>query len=48
MRLLATIEDPRVVEQVFTHLGLPSTPVRADPAQPPPPAVANLIADTPA
>ena len=48
MRLLATIEDPRVVEQVLTHLGLPSTPVRADPAQPPPPAVANLFADTPA
>ena len=48
MRLLATIEDPRVVEQILTHLGLPSAPVRADPAQPPPPAVANLFADTPA
>ena len=48
MRLLATIEDPRVVEQVLTHLGLPSAPVRADPAQPPPPAGANLFADTPA
>ena len=46
MRLLATIEAPRVVEQVLTHLGLPSAPVRADPAQPPPPAAANLFADT--
>jgi len=44
MRLLAMIEDPRVVEQVLTHLGLPSAPVRADPAQPPP-AAANLFAD---
>src|SRR5712691_8739800 len=26
MRLLATIEDPRVVEQVLAHLGLPSAP----------------------
>ena len=46
MRLLATIEDPRVVEQVRTHRGLPSAPVRADPAQPPPTAAANLFADT--
>ncbi len=44
MRLLAMIEDPRVVERVLTHLGLPSAPVRADPAQPPP-AAANLFAD---
>lgn len=45
MRLLATIEDPRVVEQTLTHLGLPSAPVRADPAQPPPTTAANLFAD---
>jgi hypothetical protein len=45
MRLLATIEDPRVVEQLLTHLGLPSERVRADPAHPPP---AILFADTPA
>jgi len=32
MRLLATIEDPRVVEQLLTYLGLPSERVRADPA----------------
>ena len=46
MRLLATIEDPRVVEQILAHLGLPSAPVRAGPAQPPPAAAANLFADT--
>ncbi len=45
MRLLATIEDPRVVEQLLTHLGLPSERVRADPAHAPP---APLFADTPA
>ena len=43
MRLLATIEDPRVVEQTLTHLGPPSAPVRADPAHAPP---ATLCADT--
>jgi hypothetical protein len=43
MRLLATIEDPRVVEQLLTHLGLPSARVRADPAHAPP---ATLCADT--
>jgi hypothetical protein len=45
MRLLATIEDPRVVEQLLIHLGLPSERVRADPAHAPP---ASLFADTPA
>jgi hypothetical protein len=43
MRLLATIEDPRVVEQILTHLGLPSARVRADPSHAPP---ATLCADT--
>jgi hypothetical protein len=46
MRLLVTIEDPRVVEQILTHLGLPSAPVRAGPAQPPPTSASNLFADT--
>ena len=45
MRLLATIEDPRVVEQLLTYLGLPRERVRADPAHAPP---ATLCADTPA
>ena len=35
-----------IVEQILTHLGLPSAPVRADPVQPPPAAAANLFADT--
>jgi hypothetical protein len=46
MRLLATIDDPRVVEQILTHLGLPSAPVRADPAEPPPAYTSHLFADT--
>jgi len=45
MRLLATIEDPRVVEQLLIHPGRPSERVRADPAHVPP---APLVADTPA
>jgi hypothetical protein len=45
MRRPATIEDPPVVEQILTHLGLPSERVRADPAHAPP---ATLCADTPA
>ena len=49
MRLLATIDDPRIVEQILTHLGLPSEAVRADPAHSPPAYSApNLFADTPA
>jgi hypothetical protein len=48
MRLVATIEDPRIVEQILTQLGLPSEPVRADPAQPPPASAADLFAETPA
>ncbi len=44
MRLFATIEDPRVVEQILGHRGLPSEPGRADPAQPPPLAAADLFA----
>ncbi len=46
MRLLATIEDPRVAEQILTHLGLPSAPVRAGSAQPPPTSASDLFADT--
>lgn len=46
MRLLATIEDPRVVEQILGHPGLPSEPVRTDSAQPPPLAAADLFAPT--
>jgi len=49
MRLLATIEDPRIVQQILTHLGLPSEPVQADPAHSPPAySATTLFADTPA
>ena len=44
MRLLATIDDPLVIEPILAHLGLSSDRVRADPAQPPPSA-APLFAD---
>jgi len=46
MRLLATIDDPLIIEPILTHLGLPTDRVRADPAQPPPAAllVADIIA----
>jgi len=40
---LATIEDPRVVEHLLIHLGLPSARVRADPTHGPP---VPLVADT--
>ena len=46
MRLFATIEDSRVVEQILGHLGLPSDPVRAGPAQPPPLAATDLFTPT--
>ena len=36
---------PGGVEQILTHLGLPSEPVRADPAQPPPASAADLFAE---
>ncbi len=46
MRLLATIEDPRVVERILTHLGLPSVPVLPAPAHAPPEFVGDLAADS--
>ncbi len=36
MRLLATIDDPLVIEPILAHLGLPTDRVRADLAHPPP------------
>jgi hypothetical protein len=45
MRVLATLEDPRTVEQILRPLGLPSAPVRPDPAQPPPEFVGDPVAD---
>lgn len=47
MRLLATIEDPLVIEPILVHVGLPTDRVRAAPAHPPP-STALLFAGTPA
>ena len=47
MRLLATIEDPLIIEPMLARLGLPSDRVRAAPPQPSSSTVL-LFADTPA
>lgn len=44
MRLLATIENPKVIQAILAHLRLPSELVWADPAQPPPDRAADLFA----
>ena len=46
MRLLATIDDPLVIEPILAHLGLPTDRVRPDPAHPPPaaPLFADIVA----
>jgi len=44
MRLLATIDDPLVIESILAHLGLPTDRVRTDPAHPPPtPLFADIV-----
>jgi len=45
LRLLATIDDPQVVLRLLAHLGLPTDPLRPDPAEPPPGHAADLFAD---
>ena len=42
MRLLATIDDPLVIEPILTHFGLPTDRVRADPP-PPTPLFADIV-----
>jgi hypothetical protein len=37
MRLLATLEEPRVVQKILRHVGLPAEPVAARP----PPAASS-------
>ena len=46
MRLLATIDDPLVIEPILARLPLPTDRVRPDPAQPPPaaPLFADIVA----
>jgi hypothetical protein len=46
MRVVATVEDARVVEPILSQLGLPNA-VRPAPAQPPHPAT-DRFADAPA
>jgi len=45
MRLLATIEDPRVIRQILAHLGLPT---EGPQPRPPPARAADLFSDIPA
>jgi hypothetical protein len=45
---MAAIEDPRIIEQILTHLRLPSEPVRADPAHSPAASTPNFFAAAPA
>jgi len=45
MRLIATIEDPRVIRQILAHLGLPT---EVPQPRPPPARPAALFADVPA
>jgi len=45
MRLLATIDDPLVIDPILAHLELPTDRVRTDPAHPPPtPLFADIVA----
>jgi hypothetical protein len=49
MRLIATIEDPRVIRRILAHLGLPPEGPAVCPARPPPPSrSADLFSDMPA
>jgi hypothetical protein len=34
MRVLATIEDPKVIQAILRHIGLRSAAARADPGEP--------------
>ncbi len=49
MRLIATIEDPRLIRRILAHLELPPEGPTACPARPPPPGrSADLFSDMPA
>lgn len=37
MKIIAAIEDPQVIKQILTHLGLPTRPPTPWPARGPPP-----------
>jgi hypothetical protein len=48
MRLIATIEDPRVIRRILAHLRLPPEGPDPYPSRPPPGATGDLFADIPA
>jgi hypothetical protein len=48
MRLIATVEDPRVIRQILAHLGLPAEGPDPCPSRPPPGHTGHLFADIPA
>jgi hypothetical protein len=48
MRLIATIEDPRIIREILAHLGLPTEVPHARPPRPPPTGPADLFSDLPA
>ncbi len=45
MRLLATIEDPRIIREILAHLGLPTEVPYARSPRPPPAGPADLFSD---
>jgi hypothetical protein len=48
MRLIATIEDPRVIRRILAPLRLPTQGSDPSPSRPPPGATGDLFADIPA
>ncbi len=48
MRLIATIEDPRVIRRILAHLGLPTQGSDPRPSRPPPGRTGDLFAALPA
>ena len=48
MRLIATMEDPRVIRRILAHLGLPTEPFDPCPFRPPPGRTAEIVSDIPA
>jgi hypothetical protein len=45
MRLIATLEDPRVIRRILAHLGLPT---EIPQPRPPPARAGDLVGDSPA
>ena len=45
MRLVATIEEPRIIREILAHLGLPTEVPHARPPRPPPARAADLFSN---